>query len=264
MKTLQIFQIDAFTKELFGGNPAAVCPLDNWLDDDILIAIAAENNLPETAFFVPQGDDFHIRWFTPTQEVVLCGHATLASAFVILNELDPSRDAVRFSSKSGPLSVSSDGDMLTMNFPAWRLKACEKVPDALVRGLGKTPVETWAVETDDNYYAVYETEDDVRAITPDFELLKQLHPAGVVVTAPGDRSDCASRYFAPSYGIPEDPATGSIHCGLTPYWARRLGKERIHARQVSKRGAHLWCHDLGDRVSISGHAIKYLEGTVSV
>ena len=264
MQELRIFQIDAFTNEVFGGNPAAVCPLEDWLDDDVMVAIAAENNLSETAFFVPKGDDFHIRWFTPTQEVKLCGHATLASAFVILTELDPSRDAVRFQSRSGLLSVTRDGDMLKMDFPAWPLKRCDTPPDELVHGLGKTPVETWSVDTDDNYYAVYETERDVRSIAPDFELLKKLHPAGVVVTAPGDRADCASRYFVPSYGIPEDPATGSIQCGLTPYWAKRLGKPQIHSLQVSARGAELFCEDLGNRVAISGHAVKYLEGTIKV
>ncbi len=261
---LQIFQIDAFTSTIFRGNPAAVCPLEHWLDDGVMTAIAGENNLSETAFFVPKGDDFHVRWFTSTQEVTLCGHATLASAFVILTELDPSRDTVQFQSKSGLLTVTRDGDMLKMNFPVWSLKGCVTPPDELTRGLGKTPVEIWGVDTDDNYFVVYETERDVRSIAPDFELLKTLHPAGVVVTAPGDRSDCASRYFAPSYGIPEDPGTGSIHCGLTPYWADRLGKKLIHALQVSARGAELFCEDLGNRVAISGHAVKYLEGTIRV
>jgi len=181
-----------------------------------------------------------------------------------MTELDHTRDEVGFESLSGPLSVTRDGDLFTMDFPAWRLKRCDQAPKALLDGLGKKPIETWLVDTDDNYYAVYETEGDVREITPDFELLKQLHPAGVVVTAPGDNADCASRYFAPSYGISEDPATGSIHCGLTPYWAKRLGRSRIEAHQVSKRGAVLLCEDRRDRVTIAGRAVKYLEGTISV
>lgn len=263
MKELRIFQIDAFTSEVFRGNPAAVCPLEEWLDDAVMTAVAAENNLSETAFFVPEGTGFQIRWFTPVQEVKLCGHATLASAFVILNELEPSRDAVQFESRSGLLSVARDGDMLKMDFPAWPLERCDP-PAELLRGLGKSPVETWSVSTDDNYYAVFAAERDVRSIAPDFELLKKLHPAGVVVTAPGERSDCASRYFAPSYGIPEDPATGSIQCGLAPYWAKRLGKSLIHSRQLSPRGADLFCEDLGERVAISGHAVKYMEGTIKI
>lgn len=263
MTDLHLYQVDAFTDKLFGGNPAAVCPLTKWLDDATMIAIAAENNLSETAFFVSMGEGFHIRWFTPTQEVELCGHATLASAFVILTELEPSRQIVEFESRSGVLSVTRDGDLLKMNFPAWKLKQCA-APQALLDGLGKKPIETWLVTTDDNFYAVYKSENDIRSLTPDFERLKQLHPAGVVVTAPGDHSDCASRYFAPSYGIPEDPATGSIHCGLTPYWAGRLDKSRIHARQVSERGADLWCEDLGERVAISGYATKYMEGKISI
>lgn len=265
MPELKLFQIDAFSSRVFAGNPAAVCPLERWLNDKTLQAIAAENNLAETAYFVPKGDDgFHLRWFTPKQEVNLCGHATLASAFVLFTELQPERRSVSFDSRSGPLGVEREGDRLTMDFPTWTLKAVDSPPDALVAGLGKTPAEMYLVSTDDNYFAVYDSEADVRSLAPDFSALETLHPAGVVVTAPGNDADCASRYFAPSWGIPEDPATGSIHCGLVPYWAKRLGKKEIYAHQVSARGGELFCEDKGERVAISGHAVKYLEGTISI
>ena len=264
MPELKLFQIDAFSSRVFAGNPAAVCPLENWLEEKTLQAIAAENNLAETAFFVPKSDGFHLRWFTPRLEVKLCGHATLASAFVLFTELEPSRDSVTFETRSGPLGVRRDGDRLTMDFPAWKLLSVETPPDTLLAGLGKRPAEIYLVDTQDNYFAVYDSEEDVRALTPDFRSLDTLHPAGVVVTAPGKDADCASRYFAPSWGIPEDPATGSIHCGLVPYWAARLGKKEIYAHQVSGRGGELFCEDRGDRVRISGHAVKYLEGMISV
>jgi len=268
MKTIPLFQVDAFTGDVFSGNPAAVCPLDEWLDDTTLQSIAAENNLAETAFFVPvkgretDRADYHLRWFTPKLEVKLCGHATLASAFVVFTELDRESRSVRFDSQSGVLTVERDGDRLSMDFPAWKPKPVAIVPEALLKGLGRTPSEVLVVEPDRNYYAVFESESDVRAIRPDFERLSELHPHGVVVTAPGDSSDCASRYFVPSWGVPEDPVTGSIHCGLVPYWAARLDSPRIHARQVSERGGDLFCEDRGDRVSISGRAVRYLEGSI--
>lgn len=261
MASLTLFQIDAFTSQAFKGNPAAVCPLESWLDDDTLQAIAQENNLSETAFFVPEEDAFRIRWFTPSHEVQLCGHATLASAFVILTELDTNRSSVRFDSASGPLWIRRDGDRLTMDFPTWRLKPCAP-PDTLIEGLGRTPVEVYTVESEDNFFAVFNSESEVVGLNVDFALLAQLHPAGVAVTAPGETADCVSRYFAPSYGIPEDPVTGSIHCGLVPLWASRLNKSQILAHQVSQRGGELFCEDNGDRVLIGGEAVKYLEGTV--
>jgi PhzF family phenazine biosynthesis protein len=264
MRRLRIFQIDAFANEIFRGNPAAVCPLENWLDDATLQAIAQENNLAETAYFVPAEDGFHIRWFTPKCEVNLCGHATLASAFVIFTELDTQRRSVQFDSRSGRLRVNMDANLLVMDFPALKLKPCLNPPETLIEGLGRRPQELFSAEMDDNYFAVYETEDDVRAIKPQFNLLEQLHPFGVVATAPGKHADCASRYFAPGYGIPEDPVTGSIHAALAPLWAKRLNKSQIHAHQVSPRGGELFCEDKGDRVNIAGYAVKYLEGMIYV
>jgi PhzF family phenazine biosynthesis protein len=261
---LSLYQIDAFATEIFRGNPAAVCPLNKWLPDQTLQDIAQENNLAETAYFVPQNGDFHIRWFTPRLEVDLCGHATLASAFVIFTELQPNRDAVRFESRSGPLFVRRNGKLLTMDFPAWDVAPCENPPAALLEGLGKRPQEIYSVTNRTNYFAVFSSEAEVRGLQPDFGRLAQLHPFGVIVTGPGDNSDCVSRYFVPSYGIPEDPVTGSIHSALTPFWGRRLNKKEIHARQVSQRGGELFCEDKGDRVHISGHAIKYLEGKIEI
>jgi len=259
---LRLFQIDAFANEVFHGNPAAVCPLNKWLPDQILQAIAQENNLAETAFFVPSGGQFELRWFTPRLEVDLCGHATLASAYVIFNELEPQRESIEFASRSGPLFVRRNGEMLTMDFPSWSLRTLDKAPTALLDGLRSAPGELFVVTPGTNYFAVYGSEAEVLALRPDFTKLEELHPYGVIVTAPGDHSDCASRYFAPSYGIPEDPVTGSIHSALTPYWAKRLNKKNIYARQVSARGGELFCEDHGDRVLISGKAIKYLDGKI--
>jgi len=264
MKPLQIFQIDAFTKTIFKGNPAAVCPLEQWLDDAMLQAIAQENNLAETAFFIPTDQGFHIRWFTPRHEVPLCGHATLASAFVIFTELERKRISIRFESKSGPLIVTRQGLLMVMDFPAYPMVPCQDPPKLLLKGLKHPPQEVFLVEADPNYYAVFAIEEDVRAIKPDLNTLEQLHPYAVVVTAPGNKTDCVSRYFAPSFGIPEDPVTGSIHSALVPYWANRLGKSKIHAFQASLRGGDLFCEYLGKRVRIGGYAVKYLTGMISI
>jgi len=264
MQQLQLSQIDAFANEVFHGNPASVCPLEKWLDDTTLQVIARENNLAETAFFVPKDNGFHIRWFTPKQEVPLCGHATLASAFVIFTELDPKRQWVRFESRSGPLQVMRKGSLLTMDFPAFPVKPCHNPPDISGQGLNIKPQEVFSVEEDPNYYAIFGVEDEVLAIEPELNLLEQLHPYGVVVTAPGKSSDCVSRYFAPSYSIPEDPVTGSIHCALVPYWARRLNKSQIYAYQASPRGGELYCEDKGQRVLIGGNAVKYFAGNIKV
>ena len=261
---IPIYQVDAFTGELFKGNPAAVCPLREWLPDEVLRKIAAENNLSETAFFVPIGDGYELRWFTPRLEVNLCGHATLATAFVLFDELDPGSTEVRFESRGGELRVRQSGAYLVMDFPKWVLRSVEDIPAALIEGLGRQPQEVLMTDSRDNYFAVYARESEVLAIEPDFARLATLHPAGVAATAPGDRSDCASRYFAPSWGIPEDPATGSIHCGLAPYWGERLGKQEIFARQVSERGAELHCEIQADRVLIGGQAVKYLEGWIEI
>jgi len=256
---IRLFQVDAFTRNVFGGNPAAVCPLEQWLDDETLQAIAAENNLSETAFFVPAGDHLALRWFTPVQEVDLCGHATLASAFVVLRLLQPGREQVTFSSQSGLLTVSRDGDRWRMDFPAWEAKPCT-TPDALLAGLGQQPSE---VRRTRDYLAIYPSERDIRDLRPDMQQLIALD-AGVIVTAPGDSPDFVSRFFAPKAGIPEDPVTGSAHCTLVPYWAARLGKTVLHARQLSRRGGELFCEQHGDRVWIAGHAVAFLEGTIEI
>ncbi len=261
---LGLYQIDAFASEVFRGNPAAVCPLERWLPDAVLQAIAQENNLAETAFFVPNEAGFDLRWFTPRFEVDLCGHATLASAFVIFTELQPALESVRFDSRSGPLFVRRNGELLMMDFPSWRLETCKDVPPALVEGLGKQPQEIYAAVPGTNYFTVFASESELLSLQPNFSRLEELHPYGVIATAPGDNSDCASRYFAPSYGIPEDPVTGSIHSAITPFWGTRLNKKEIYARQVSARGGELFCEDRGDRVNISGRAIKYLEGKIYI
>lgn len=256
---IRLFQIDAFTDRRFAGNPAAVCPLEEWLDDPVMQAIAAENNLSETAFFVPAGDQFALRWFTPVREVDLCGHATLASAFVVLRYLQPERDVVTFSSPSGLLTVSRDGDRLRMDFPAWEAKECA-APAGLLTGLGQHPAELLRTR---DYLAIYACEREIRELRPDMQHLLTL-AASVIVTAPGDSVDFVSRFFAPQAGIPEDPVTGSAHCTLVPYWARRLGKVALHARQLSRRGGELFCEQRGDRVWIAGHAVTYLDGTIEV
>jgi PhzF family phenazine biosynthesis protein len=261
--SLQVFHVDAFTGKPFAGNPAAVCPLAEWLDDDLLRAVAAENNLSETAYFVPCGDGYELRWFTPRCEVKLCGHATLASAFVVLQILEPARDLVRFETRcSGALTVSRENDLFAMDFPALTPWACANTPAALISGLGTTPVAVMQIE--DIYFAVYELEEEVRRIHPDLRLLEKLHPAGVAITAQGDDADFVSRYFAPSYGIPEDPVTGSTHCSLAPYWAQRLGKTTLHARQVSERGGELWCEVKEKRVIIKGNAVLTLRGELLI
>jgi len=260
MMKIPLFQIDAFSDRVFAGNPAAVCPLDQWLDEPVLQAIAAENNLSETAFIVCSGEAYEIRWFTPQQEVDLCGHATLASGFVVLRELEPERQAVTFSSKSGPLGVQKQGGRLMMSFPVRPPASCPP-PAGLEAGLGRKPSEVlWAAN---KYLAVYNGAAEIQALTPDFERLRQLECHGVIVTAPGEGTvDFVSRYFAPQVGIPEDPVTGSAHCTLVPYWAERLDKTQVHARQVSARSGDLFCELKGEAVLIAGEAIKYLEGTI--
>ncbi|MGB0631359.1 MAG: PhzF family phenazine biosynthesis protein [Alphaproteobacteria bacterium] len=260
MPTLDIFQIDAFADAVFGGNPAAVCPLTEWLPDGLMQAIAAENNLSETAFFVAAEDGYDLRWFTPSLEVELCGHATLATAFLILTRLTPEADAVRFETRSGRLDVVRDGDRFFLDFPAYPGDAVA-CPPALSDGLG---VEPHTVIAGPNYMAVLETEDAVAGLQPDMPVLEKLHPRGVIATAPGEDCDFVSRFFGPSFGVPEDPVTGSAHCMLIPYWARRLGKSSLDARQISARGGRLACEDRGDRVGIGGAAVMYLEGRITV
>jgi len=261
--SLPVFHVDAFTSKAFAGNPAAVCPLGSWLDDRLLQAVAAENNLSETAFFVGRDGIYDLRWFTPTCEVKLCGHATLASAFVVLTILDPARDAVQFQTRwSGVLTVRRANQVLAMDFPALPPWPSQSVPDALARGLRKTPSSL--VQIEDNFFAIFENEQEVRAISPDFRVLGQLHPAGVAISAPGQTCDFVSRYFAPSYGIPEDPVTGSTHCSLAPYWADRLGKTSLRAQQLSSRGGEIECEVKGDRVVLKGNAVLTLRGELLI
>jgi PhzF family phenazine biosynthesis protein len=258
---LPIYQVDAFTDRLFGGNPAAVVPVKEWLEDATLQAIAAENNLSETAFLLRSGDGYELRWFTPTVEVDLCGHATLASAYVVFRFLEPARQRIVFATRqAGTLVVWRQGAELAMDFPASPQKPAE-APPGLAVALGRSPRE---VLVSRDWCAVYERESEIAAITPDFAALRQLDRA-VIVTAPGsDGVDFVSRYFAPGVGIDEDPVTGGAHCQLIPYWAARLGKTRLAARQISQRGGTLSCALEGDRVTIAGHAQLYLEGIITI
>ena len=258
---LRIFQIDAFTDAVFGGNPAAVCPLESWLDDATLQAIAAENNLSETAFFVPADSAYDLRWFTPLAEVDLCGHATLATAHVVFQHVRPESHTVAFETRSGRLEVARQGDGMTMDFPAL---AAHPVPTPadLAAGLGAEPVATFA---DMDYFALFETEAEIRAIEPDLLALARLDERrGVIASAPGDSVDFVSRFFSPRLGVAEDPVTGSAHCMLAPFWAERLGKTTLVARQVSARGGIVRCSVAGERVRLSGSAVQYLEGTITV
>ena len=260
---IPLYQIDSFATELFRGNPAAVCPLEEWLDDETLQAIAAENNLSETAFFVPEEGGWRLRWFTPGTEVDLCGHATLAAAWVLFERAGGTGDSVRFVTRSGPLTVRRDDDLLVMDFPA-RPPEPKEAPRALIEGLGAEPEEVRASERD--YLVRYAEEDDIRKLRPDYGRLRALDRLSVIVTAPGTGCDFVSRFFAPSVGVPEDPVTGSAHCTLAPFWAERLaaGESWMDARQLSARGGRLACRALGDRVEIRGRAILYLEGRIQL
>lgn len=254
----RLFQLDAFTSHRFAGNPAAVMLFDNYPDEGILQALAAENNLAETAFIVSDGDDYRIRWFTPTVEVPLCGHATLASAAVVLERLEPDRDTVVFLSASGPLAVTRSERGYVMDFPVRRCTPVEP-PRDLVEALGTSFEE--ALWDGFNFVVRLGTADDVRGLLPDLAAISRLACAGIIVTAPGDGEfDCVSRYFAPAKGIPEDPVTGGAHCALILYWAERLSKSELHAFQASTRGGELHCRLLGDRVELEGSCVFYLEG----
>jgi PhzF family phenazine biosynthesis protein len=255
-----LYQVDAFTSRLYTGNPAAVCLLESWPDDATLQAIAAENNLAETAFVDLRSDPHKLRWFTPAIEVALCGHATLASAYVLTREVDRELRLVRFMTRSGLLSVQIQGELLSMDFPAWAPSPADP-PKVLIEALGRAPRE---VLRQRDWFAVYDDEESVRSLTPDFAALRRLEEQGVIVTAPGKSVDFVSRYFAPNAGIDEDPVTGSAHCILIPYWSRRLGKKALHAHQVSRRGGELFCEDRGERVQIAGHAVLYLKGTIEI
>ena len=257
---LPIYQIDAFAAECFKGNPAAICPLEKWLSDEVMLAIAAENNLSETAFFVATGNGFHIRWFTPTTEVNLCGHATLAAAYVIFNELNYKNNTILFESKSGILKVRKEELLLVMDFPIQAPVACE-APEKLEKAFGIKP---FACLKSEDYIFVVEDETDVINVKPDLNLLCQIELRGVSLTAAGSNYDFVSRFFAPKYGINEDPVTGSAHTQLVPYWAKQLNKTQLNAKQVSSRGGELYCELTNNRVNIAGYATKYLQGEIII
>lgn len=253
-----LYQVDAFTNRLFSGNPAAVCPLDAWLSDPALQAIAAENNLAETAFVVAVDDGYNLRWFTPKVEVDLCGHATLATAFVLQQVLSRTENPLRFHTRSGLLTVTSDGPQFTLDFPLLPPMPVEP-QEWLAAALGGSPLGFWRAT---DYLVLYENEAAIHTLQPDLRALAAVDARGIIVTAPGEECDFVSRFFAPGAGIDEDPATGSAHCTLAPFWSERLGKNPLQARQVSSRGGELHCRVAGDRVLISGQAVLYLEGQI--
>ncbi|MBD3367198.1 MAG: PhzF family phenazine biosynthesis isomerase [Candidatus Eisenbacteria bacterium] len=258
-----IYQVDAFASERFKGNPAAVVVLhrgDDWPADGLLLSVAKENNLSETAYVRPEGAELHLRWFTPSTEIELCGHATLATAFVLIDILDNEADHVTFQTLSGELEVVRNGDVFTLDFPARPPQDETEVP-GLVEALGRTPT---ALLGGRYPMAVYESERDIRAIVPDMQRLAALPVHGAIVTAPGEEIDFVSRFFAPGIGVPEDPVTGSTHTTLIPFWSERLGKSDLIARQLSERGGELRCSARGDRVGIGGRAVLFLEGQIEL
>jgi predicted PhzF superfamily epimerase YddE/YHI9 len=255
---IPIYQVDAFSSAPFAGNPAAVCPLEEWLPDETLQAIAAENNLSETAYFVHTGEKHALRWFTPACEVDLCGHATLASAYVLFHELGATGDTVRFDTKSGELAVRREGQRLAMDFPS-RPPGPVDVDPGLRQAMGGDPIEMLAAR---DYLLVYRTAREVRALAPNMEALARIDRFAFIATAPGEDCDFVSRFFAPAKGVPEDPVTGSAHCTLIPYWAAKLGKTSLKARQISRRGGELFCRLNGDRVEMAGSAALFLRGRI--
>jgi PhzF family phenazine biosynthesis protein len=259
---LPLYHVDAFTDQVFHGNPAAVCPLESWLPDELMQRIAMENSLAETAFFVPGGDGFEIRWFTPEIEMDLCGHATLASAHVIARHLRYPLSVIKFRSQSGLLAVRVEGDLLTLDFPS-RKPQPSRLPQVILDAFPAAPAE--ALKSRD-YLLVYDDEEVIRRMQPDQSILSQidLGTGGVIVTAPGREVDFVSRFFSPGASIFEDPVTGSAHCTLIPYWSERLGKQTLHAWQLSARGGRLLCQDAGERVLIAGKAVTYLAGTITI
>ncbi len=260
--TIPIYQADAFTDKLFGGNPAAICPLTEWLPDDTMQQIAKENNLAETAFFVKNETGYLLRWFTPEYEIDLCGHATLASAHILFTELAYRCDTIHFDTiKAGTLTVKREGDKYTMDFPC-RQPIPIETPNGLIEALGGA--EPTAILRSRDYFVVYDTEEEITELSPDMFALSKMDTVGIIVTAPGKNSDFVSRFFAPGAGIPEDPVTGSAHCNLIPYWAKIFGKDKLHAFQLSARKGELWCELKGERVLMSGKAVTYLRGEISI
>ena len=258
---LTIYQVDAFTSKVFGGNPAAVIPLQSWLDENLMQKIALENNLSETVFFVKQDEGYHIRWFTPTLEIDLCGHATLASAYIIKTFLEPHVQEITFTTqKAGILKTYSKDGMYTLDFPS-RMPAVTSAPPILFESLGITGAIDVLKSRD--YFVVLPNEEAIKNMEPDFSLMKELN-AGVIITAKGHSADIVSRFFYPAAGIDEDPVTGSAHCNLIPYWSEKLGTTKIYAKQLSKRGGELWCEYKGDRVLMSGHCVLFMTGEISI
>jgi PhzF family phenazine biosynthesis protein len=264
MKTIKLYQVDAFTDKLFSGNPAAVCMIDTWLNDDLMQSIANENNLAETAFVVPNGNDFEIRWFTPIVEVDLCGHATLAAAYVIFNLLNYSNSIIKFySARSGFLLVEKQNDLLVLDFPADELEALNEEQNIVIeKCIGTKPLEGYKGKTD--YVAVIENETLLKNLRPSFEEISKLNARGLIVTAKGDNADFVSRFFAPQSGINEDPVTGSAHTSLISLWSNKLGKNKMIALQLSKRGGLLVCELKDSRCMIGGKARLYLTGEISL
>jgi PhzF family phenazine biosynthesis protein len=258
---IKFYQVDAFTDKLFGGNPAGVCPLEEWLPDEVMQNIAFENNLAETAFFIPNNGEYELRWFTPLAEVDLCGHATLATSHVIFNHLGYSRDKIIFHSRSGELTVRQEDDLLVLNFPADVVKQIE-IDENIYLGVGKKPLEMYKGKTD--YMLVYASQKDIDEIVPDFNSIIKSGARGVIITAPGKEADFVSRFFAPLVGVNEDPVTGSAHTTLIPYWAGKLGKKELTAIQLSKRKGKLFCKLINGRVEIAGNAVTYLEGSIKI
>ena len=258
---IPIYQVDAFTDRVFSGNPAAVCPLESWLETEVMQAIAAENNLSETAFFIANGDAYDIRWFTPKAEIDLAGHPTLATAHAIFTEIEPGRRSVCFNTKLGDvLSVVEDDGVLTMDFPARPPAPAEGI-DEMADALGARP-ELFLAARD--AFAVFGSEEELQALSPDMAKLTEFAFLGTIATAPGDEVDFVSRFFAPRHGIPEDPVTGSAHCELIPYWADRLDKTMLRARQISDRGGDVYCEYLGERVKIGGWAVTFMCGEIEL
>lgn len=240
-----------------------VCSLDRWLDEETLLLIARENSVPVTAFFVENRGHYELRWFTPTIELNLCGHGTVAAASVVFDTVDTSRESISFETRGGTFQVVRDGDLIVLDFPVYEGAPCPATPEDLIRALGREPKEILKAQNQ-NYLAVYEGEEDIRAMAPEMALLQEVDCLGVIVTAKGEGSDFVSRYFAPGIGIPEDHATGSTHCTLAPYWSRKLGKRKLHALQLSQRRGELWCEFLDDKVRIAARAIRYAEGFLKV
>jgi PhzF family phenazine biosynthesis protein len=257
---LTLYQIDAFANKPFEGNPAAICPLDEWLPEELMQSIASENNLSETAYFVKTGDGYHIRWFTPSHEVDLCGHATLASAYVIFNILGYNKSQIVFESRSGRLTVKRHNDRFEMDFPAQPPVPCD-TPQEILNAFKRTPSECLKSE---DYIVVFEDEASILNANPDFSLLSELNLRGVAITSVSNEYDFVTRFFAPKYGINEDPVTGSAFTQLIPYWANKLNKNALIAKQVSRRGGEVGCGYSGNRVQISGKAAKYMVGIIEV